>query len=96
MEHRKDLEEHPNIRPPEVQDAEEIKYGEHKKEEKPSDSANVKPKLAEPVLQVAPPNENIAKSGNLVQGLNVQPPGGADGKNNVESQKEQIILPPKV
>ncbi|XP_061189790.1 Golgi integral membrane protein 4-like isoform X3 [Saccostrea echinata] len=93
LEHRKDLEEHPNIQPPEILDAEEIKYGEHKKEEKPSNSANVKPKLGDPVLQVLPPNENLQKP--EVQGFNIQPPGGADGKDNAESQKEQNLLPPR-
>lgn len=96
MEQRKDLEEHPNIKPPEVLDVEEVKYGEHKKDEKTSDSKNVKPKLGDPVLQVAPPNEKVERPGNVEENMNILPPGGDNGKGIQDAKKEQNLQPPRV
>lgn len=96
VEQRKDLEEHPNIKPPEVLDVEEVKYGEHKKDEKTSDSKNVKPKLGDPVLQVAPPNEKVERPGNVEENMNILPPGGDNGKGIQDSKKEQNLQPPRV
>lgn len=97
IEQRKDIEDHPNIRPPEVLDVEEIKYGQHRKEEKTADSKLVKPKLDDPVLQVAPPNDSVGeKRRNVVDGFNIQPPKGDSGKDEGDSHKEQNLQPPRV